>query len=191
MGRIILDLAVTLDGFVSGPNGEIDWLVKQKDLDFGDILAGILEGVDAILYGRISYELWGNYQPGAGASQKLKDSYKLLHTKAKYVVSRTSKASDGRATFIHADLEENLIQIKQKIDGDIWLYGGGQLVSSIVNLGLVDIYQLAIHPVIIGKGVPLFKGITRRTGLRLTESIPSKSGVILVKYETNGLYRLQ
>lgn len=72
MGKLIVDLAVTLDGFISGPNGEIDWLVKDDRTDFGDILIEILDGIEAIFYGRVSYDLWGNYRPDEKAGSKLK-----------------------------------------------------------------------------------------------------------------------
>ena len=165
MGKIRLNLAVTLDGYISGPNGEIDWLVKDNETDFGDTLRDILDGIDAIFYGRVSYDLWGNYQPEEKVSPKLKESYKLLHSKAKYVFSTTKKNDNSKATFISSDVKENILKIKQKVDGDIWLYGGGKLITSIMNLGLVDVYRLAVHPVIIGKGIPLFKDINNRIEL--------------------------
>jgi dihydrofolate reductase len=185
MGKIILDLAVTLDGYISGPNGEIDWLVKDGEKDFGDILDDILDGIDAIFYGRVSYDLWGNYYPDEKTSPKLKESYKLLHSKTKYVFSKTRKGDDSKATFIDSDIKENILEIKQKVDGDIWLYGGGKLITSIMNLGLVDIYKLAVHPVIIGKGIPLFKDIRKRIELKLIDTEQAKSGVILMTYEAD------
>jgi len=183
MGKIILDLAVTLDGYISGPNGEIDWLVKDEEMDFGDILRDILNGIDAIFYGRVSYELWGNYHPDEKASPKLKESYKLLHSKKKYVFSTTMKSDNRKVTFINSDIKENILEIKQKVDGDIWLYGGGKLITSIMNLGLVDVYRLAVHPVIIGEGIPLFKDIRNRIELKLIDTEQSKSGVIVMTYE--------
>lgn len=182
MAKIILDLAVTLDGYISGPEGEIDWLVKEDDKDFGEILFEILEGIDAIFYGRVSYDLWGNYQPNEKASSKLKDSYKLLHSKTKYVFSKIIKKDNSEAIFINSDLKENILKIKQKVDGNIWLYGGGKLITSIINLGLVDIYRLAVHPVIIGNGIPLFKDINKKIELSLIDIQHSKSGVILLNY---------
>lgn len=186
MGKIILDLAVTLDGYISGPNGEIDWLVKDGEKDFGDILAEILEGIDAIFYGRVSYGLWGNYHPDEKASSKLKESYKLLHSKAKYVFSETRESGDGKATFIKSVIKENILKIKQRVGGDIWLYGGGKLITSMMNLGLVDVYRLAVHPVIIGEGIPLFNDIRNRIELKLIGTEQSKSGVILMTYRANG-----
>jgi len=89
MRKIILDLAVTLDGFIEGPNGEIDWLEGDENTDFGDILNNILVGIDSVFYGRVSYDLWGNFQPGEDASPKLKEAYRSLHNKKKYVFSTT------------------------------------------------------------------------------------------------------
>ena len=111
MRKIILTVATTLDGFIEGPNGELDWLVKDPDTDFGDILASILADVDAIFYGRVSYGHWGNYQPGPEASGKLKAAYALLHSKQKYVFSRTTGKDNTKAIFIRNDLENNVQRI--------------------------------------------------------------------------------
>lgn len=185
MGNIILDLAVTLDGYISGPHGEIDWLVKDEERDFSDILKEILDGIDAIFYGRVSYDLWGNYYPDEKASSKLKESYELLHSKPKYVFSKSRKSDDGKAMFINSDIKENILKIKEKVDGDIWLYGGGKLITSIMNIGLVDVYRLAVHPVIIGEGIPLFNDIRKRIELKLINTEQSKSGVILMTYKVS------
>ncbi|MBL7858827.1 MAG: dihydrofolate reductase [Cyclobacteriaceae bacterium] len=183
MGKIVLTLAVTLDGYISGPNGEIDWLVKDEAKDFGDTLAEILDGVDAIFYGRISYDLWGNYLPDEKASAKLKESYAVLHSKTKYVFSKTREGDTGKAIFITSDIKEKILEIKQKMNGNIWLYGGSKLITTILNLGLVDEYKLAVHPVILGKGIPLFKDINERISLKLLDTQQSTSGVIVLNYE--------
>ena len=182
--KIILTVAVTLDGFIEGPNGEMDWLVRDPEVDFGDILNDILTDVDAIFYGRISYEKWGHYHPGENVSIKLKDAYDLLHSKKKYVFSRTKK-SDGKATFIDSNIKERVEEILQEPGKNIWLYGGGKLLTTFINLGLVDVFRLAVHPVIIGSGTPLFNDIKERIQLKLSESKPSKSGVILLTYSVN------
>ena len=183
MRKIILDVAVTLDGFIEGQNGEIDWLVKDDETDFGDILTDILADIDTIFYGRVSYDLWGNYYPDKDASPKLKAAYNLLHSKTKYVFS-TTKTSDGRATFINANIRERVGEIMQQPGKNIWLYGGGKLITTIINLGLVHVYRLAVHPVILGSGKPLFEKINSRLGLKLIDAKASKSGVILLNYET-------
>lgn len=184
MKKIILTLAVTLDGFIAGPDGELDWLVKDEDIDFADILNDILADIDTIFYGRISYDLWGNYQPD-DASPKLKKAYDLLQSKKKYVFSRTKKNDNTGATFINGNIKENVSEIIQQPGKNIWLYGGGKLISTFINAGLIDVFRLAVHPVIIGSGIPLFNDIKERTRLKLIEAKGYSSGVTLLKYETD------
>src|SRR6266480_2718295 len=128
MRKIILNLAVTLDGFIEGPNGELDWLVRDEETDFGDILNEILLDKDIIFYGRISYERWGNYQPAENTSPKLRKAYGLLHSKMKYVFSRTKTNDNTNAIFINSDIKERVREIKQQPGKNIWLYGGGKLI---------------------------------------------------------------
>ena len=143
MRKIILDVAVTLDSFIEGPNGEIDWLAKDEETDFGDILNDILIDIDTIFYGRISYDLWGNYYPEENASPKLKEAYNLLHSKKKYVFSRT-KTNDGKATFINSNIKESVQEILKQPGKNIWLYGGGKLITTFINLGFINVYRLAV-----------------------------------------------
>lgn len=182
MRKIILDLAVTLDGFIEGPNGEIDWLENDSEMDFGNILNEILVDIDAIFYGRVSYDKWGNYRPNEFISEKLKQAYDLLHSKTKYVFS-TTKTSDDHAIVINSNIKERALEILQQPGKNIWLYGGGKLITTFINLGLVDVYRLAVHPVILGAGTPLFKNIQERVPLNLINVKSSKSGVILLTYE--------
>jgi dihydrofolate reductase len=185
MRKVILNLAVTLDGFIEGPNGELDWLVSDEEKDFGDILNDILIDIDVIFYGRVSYELWGNFQPGKDASPKLKAAYELLHSKPKYVFSRTKTGDNTKATFINSNIKENVERILREPGNNIWLYGGGILTTTFINLGLIDIYRLAIHPVILGSGKPLFNNIRERIKMKSGNATTSTSGVILLTYEAN------
>jgi dihydrofolate reductase len=185
MRKIILDVAVTLDGFIEGPNGEIDWLLSDEETDFGDILNEILVDIDTIFYGRISYELWGNYRPPENASPKLKQAYDLLHSKTKYVFSTTKTIDNSKAIFIDSNIEERVLEILHQPGKNIWLYGGGNLLTTFVNLGLVDVYRLAVHPIILGSGKPLFKDIKERVRMKSSKVKPSKSGVLSLTYEVD------
>ena len=185
MRNIILNLAITLDGYIEGPNGEIDWLVKDEEFDFGDILNDILSDKDIIFYGRISYDKWGNSQPDENASQKIKDAYKLLHSKQKYVFSKSKKDDNTNAIFISSNIKERVLEIKEQSGKNIWLYGGTKITTTFLNLDLIDEYKLAVHPVILGKGKPLFQNIEDRHKLRLTDAKGHKSGVTLLTYKTD------
>lgn len=180
MRRIILDVAVTLDGYIEGCNGEIDWLKLETGADFGDVLSEILFNVDLIFYGRVSYDLWGNYQPPANSSEKLKRVYQVLHSKKKYVFSGSKK--EGNAIFINSDIYNKVSAIKQEPGGDIWLYGGSKLVTTFINLGLIDVFRLAVYPVLLGKGKSLFNDLQNKIKLQLDEMETSDSGVVVLKY---------
>ena len=184
MRKIILNLTLTLDGFIEGPNGEIDWIVGDSSTDFGDILNEIIRDKDAIFYGRKSYELWGNYSPEQG-SQKLKNAYALMHTKTKYVFSATKKSDGTNAIFINGNIKQRVEEIKQQPGKNIWLYGGASLITTFLNLDLIDEYHLAIQPVILGKGKPLFQNIEQRHRLKLIETKGDPSGVAVLIYETD------
>jgi len=184
MRKIILNLAITLDGFIEGINGEIDWLVRDDKLDFGDILNGILSDKDIIFYGRVSYDKWGNFQPDENASQKIRGAYRLMHSKQKYVFSRTETGDDTDAIFINSNIKERVSEIKQQPGKNIWLYGGADITTTFLNLGLIDEFRLAVHPVIIGQGKPLFQNVEDRHRLNLIEAKGYDSGVTLLTYET-------
>ena len=181
MRKVILNLAVTLDGFIEGPNGELDWLVRDETIDFADILTEILSDRDAIFYGRISYERWGNFTPPE-VSDKLQQAYELMHGKKKYVFSRSKRGDATDAVFINANISEEVKRIKAQSGENIWLYGGGKLITSFLNLDLIDEYRLAVHPVILGEGKPLFDKIKGRHRLKLVEARAYPSGVTLLSY---------
>ena len=177
--KVILDLAVTLDGFIEGPNGEIDWCIMEGESNFLDFLSSI----DTILYGRISYELWGNYEPEENAAILSKQICDAINSKAKYVFSKTKEKDEiGKAVYVTKNLTEWVSDLKYTAGKDIWLYGGADLITSFINEDLVDGYRLAVHPVILGRGKPLFQNISRRASLKLEEVITSKSGVALMTY---------
>ncbi len=184
MRKIILNLAVTLDGFIEGPNGEVDWCQFDNTAEMGEGSAfdKFLSGIDTILYGRVSYDLWGQYQPASNASAPEKDLWERVHSKKKYVFSKKPKP-DGKATFISTGIKQQVNEIKKQPGKDIWLYGGAGLISSFMNEGLIDACLLAVHPVILGDGKPLFSNIKNRIGLKLNEVITSKLGVILLHYD--------
>lgn len=177
--KIILDLAVTLDGFIEGKNGEVDWCIMDAEMDFNSFL----NQIDTILYGRKSYDLWGQFTPETGHADAERELWALVHSKAKYVFSRTQKGSpDNKAIFINDRIQEEVIRLKHKPGKDIWLYGGASLITTFVNLGLVDEFRLSVHPVVLGEGKPLFVDINQRLNLKLVHNRMFSSGVVQLIY---------
>jgi len=180
--KIILDLAVTLDGFIEGKNGEVDWCIMDADMGFIDFL----NQIDTILYGRKSYDLWGGFTPEIEATETEKEMWGLVHSKEKYVFSRTQKGTDSKAIFINDNILEEVITLKNKPGKDIWLYGGASLITTFINLGLVDEFRLSVHPVILGEGKPLFIDIKQRLNLKMVNTRTFSSGVVQLIYHLNG-----
>ncbi|WP_134686872.1 dihydrofolate reductase family protein [Brevibacillus migulae] len=180
--RIILDLAVTLDSFIEGKNGEVDWCIMDSEMGF----TNFLNQIDTILYGRKSYDLWGQFTPENEHTDTEKEIWGLIHSKDKYVFSKTQKGTDNKAIFINDNIFEEVIQLKDKPGKNIWLYGGASLITTFINLGLVDELRLSVHPVILGEGKPLFIDIKQRLNLKLVHTRTFTSGVVQLIYHLNG-----
>lgn len=179
MRKVILDLAVTLDGFIEGSNGETDWCIMDDDMNFD----GFLATIDTIFYGRVSYDTWGNFQPDTNASQTKLKLWQSVHSKKKYVFSSQDRI-DEKATFIGLDIAKNVAEIKQQNGKDIWLYGGASLIKTFIQLGLIDTYRISIHPTALGNGKPLFEKLKERLNLKFIKANIFKSGVVQLIYTT-------
>lgn len=179
--RIILDLAVTLDGFIEGPQGEIDWCIMDSEMGFIDFLSTI----DTIFYGRKSYELWGQYTPKPEESDTDKELWDIVHRKEKIVFSRKQTGTDQKVKYINDSIKEEVSKLKNKPGKDIWLYGGASLITTFIQLGLVDEYRLSVHPVVLGGGKPLFTDINQRVNLKLVDTKRYSSGVVQLIYHLN------
>ena len=179
--KIILDLAVTLDGFIEGKHGEVDWCIMDPEMGFNHFL----NQIDTILYGRKSYDLWGQYTPEMEQTDSEKEIWELIHRKEKYVFSRTQKGTDQKAIFINDHIPEEINALKNKPGKDIWLYGGANMITAFIHLGLIDEYRLSVHPVVLGEGKPLFVDIKQRLKLKLVDARTFSSGVVQLIYHAN------
>jgi len=179
MRKVVLDLAISLDGFIEGPNGEYDWCIMDEEFGFGEFL----DSVDTIFFGRKSYELWGNYIPGPGSPDSEKEIWSQTHNKRKYVFSRTLQSVDSPTILIKENITDEVNKIRKQQGKDIWLYGGASLVSTFINLGIVDELRLAVHPIILGAGKPLFQNIKERVKAKHVKTKAFSSGVVLLCYQ--------
>ncbi|MBI3258866.1 MAG: dihydrofolate reductase [Ignavibacteriae bacterium] len=166
MRKVILNLAVSLDGFIEGPNGEYDWCFTDQDYNMTEFF----KRTDAIFFGRKSYELLMRTED---------NPYPEM---AKYVFSRTLHDLDG-ATLISNNIKESVKEIKSQNGKDIWLFGGAKLVTDFMNFGLVDELMLSIHPILLGSGTPLFTNINNRIPLVLTNSQTFSTGLVQLLYK--------
>lgn len=178
MKKIILNLAVTLDGFIEGPNGEIDWCIMDDDMNFD----AFIDSIDTMFYGRVSYDAWGNFQPVENTDTAEKMMWQGIHSKNKFVFSSQNR-TDEKATFIPSDIANKVAEIKKQDGKDIWLYGGANLIKTFIDLDLIDVYKISVHPLALGSGKPLFENLKKRIELELIDTRVFKSGVIELSYE--------
>lgn len=167
MRKVILQLAVSLDGFIEGPHGEYDWCFTDQDYGMTDFL----KQIDAIFMGRKSYEMMQAYEgPNPWAGVKT------------YVFSNSLKNVSADAQLVKGDFRQEVRSLKEQPGKDIWLFGGAALTTSFINEGLVDELLLAVHPIILGNGKPLFQHINGRKPLKLTGQKAYATGLIFLHY---------
>lgn len=167
MRKIILNVAVSLDGFIEGPNGEYDWCFT--DQDYG--LADFFDSTDAIFIGRKSYELIAG-EEHAFPGKKI------------YLFSDSVKTVDNPEVHIipSANFEQEVKAILEKPGQDIYLFGGAKLVSALINKNLITEMLLSVHPVLLGGGKPLFTDLAERTNLQFISQQTYDSGLVQVRY---------
>ena len=180
MRKIILCLAVSLDGYIEGLNGETDWMVFDEET--ASALNDFISQIDTIFYGRLSYEKWGTYNPGENSSEGEKVFYAKTSKMKKYVFSTAASKFDGDPRIIHSNVSAEVQNIKAEPGKDIWLYGGASLITTFMNSNLVDEMRIAVIPILLGSGKPMFRDIHQRIGLQLIRTSSSKSGVVELVY---------
>ncbi len=176
----------SLDGFVAGPNGEMNW-IKFDDALF-DFVGTMTEKADTALYGRVTYEMMQAYWPNAGeqpnAGKHEKEHSAWYNKVPKLVLSRTMQETGlQNTTVISNDLQENINRIKEQDGKNILIFGSPRASQSLLNEGLVDEFWIFVNPIILGEGMPLFNTVTSTTHLKLVESKTFDCGVIALHYE--------
>jgi dihydrofolate reductase len=168
MRKLILALAVSLDGFIEGPNGEYDWCTIPPDYDFGEFF----QRFDTIFVGRKTYEMSAAMEGGPPGFPSFKE----------YVFSTTLNQVKSGATLVKDDVKTQVQRIKSEKGKDIWLFGGASLTTNLMNLKLVDELHIAVYPILLGRGKPLFQNITERIRLKLIETKAYSSGSVSLEY---------
>lgn len=182
MRKLVAAINMTLDGFC-------DHTVIVPDEEIHQHYTDLLEGAGAMLYGRITYQLMQYWQPLVKnpSGEKSMDDFAVAIDKVpKIVFSHTLKETGwDSAKLANKPIEEMVRELKQQAGKDIFA-GSPGLIVSLAQLGLIDEYQICIHPVIAGSGLPLFKNINQRVDLTYLKSKTFKSGAITVYYEPSG-----
>lgn len=181
MNKLIVSNLVTLDGFIAGPQGELDWF--RADEEFLGYARELCRSIGAILFGRRTYEMMAAYWPREEAAKNDPIVAERMNNLPKVVVSTTlSQVEWNNSRLIRDRIAENVHELKEKANGDIAIFGSGLLVSSLLPHRLIDELRLFVHPVILGRGQPEFSGMTGRVELNFAGARPFKSGIILLTY---------
>jgi dihydrofolate reductase len=192
MRKVISFMHMSLDGFVAGPKGEMDWIKVDQEI-FDYVGKRIGEG-DTALYGRVTYQMMENYWPTAGDKPNA-SKHDIEHSKwyskvQKVVLSKTMKDAGppaGQAALtntkvISDNVSDRINEIKQQTGKDILLFGSPTATHSLVQLNLIDGYWLFVNPIILGRGIPLFADIKDKIKLKLLNTRQFTCGVTELNY---------
>ena len=179
MRKIIVSNPVSVDGFFEGTNKEIDWFVVEEE--FFEYAREVLNSVDMILFGRVTYQMMASYWPNATDGDAV-ITHKMNHL-TKIVFSKTLKqVAWNNSRLAKGNLAEEVTKMKQQPGKDIVIFGSGNIVSQLTESGLIDEYRLVVNPVILGEGNPLFKGLHSKIDLKLLRTKTLNSGVVILYY---------
>ena len=190
MRKVILYMMMSVDGYIAGPNNELDWMVPIEDE--AAIEMGLINTVDTALIGHGSYKDMAGYWPAAAenpsTSKGEAEFARKMNAITKLVFSQTEEKlewQNAQQVLVrdNDDLAEQVAKLKRRPGKDMVLYGGVRLAQTFAQLGLIDEYRLVVHPVILGSGKPLFKDIQDKTNLKLVNTQHDNSGTVLLNYQ--------
>ena len=185
MRNLIFFMHASLDGFVAKPKGELDW-IKFNDEVF-DFVGEMTNQADTALYGRITYGMMQSYWPTAAdkpnATKHDKEHAEWYKKVSKVVLSKTiNETGLTKTTIIKDQLAEKINQIKKQSGKNILIFGSPSASESLLNERLIDEFWIFLNPIILGKGIPMFKEVKETIKLKLIESKTFDCGVIALHY---------
>jgi dihydrofolate reductase len=184
MRKIVYMMSMSVDGFVEGPNRELDWHLVDDELHthFNEVLAPM----GAFLNGRVVYELMADFWPTADADPAspapMVEFARIWREMPKLVYSRTLERAGWNSAIVRDVVPAEVRELKAQPGGDL-VVGGADLAAAFMRHGLVDEYRVYVHPVILGRGKPMFPPADSVTRLRLAETRAFGNGVVLLRYE--------
>jgi len=187
MRKIILMMSVSVDGFIEGPNGELDW--HSVGDEFHSHVDEQLGAMSAFLSGRVVYELMAGYWPMADSNpsctRRVAEFARIWREMPKIVFSRTLERAEWNTTVVREVVPEQIRELQAQPGGDM-VVSGALLGAAFMEHDLIDEYRIYVHPIVIGRGKPLFRPSAQKIALRLGETRTFGNGVVLLRYERPG-----
>jgi dihydrofolate reductase len=192
MRKVIASTFVTLDGLMVGPNEEMDWVLDNLDGEMENDIADQLKSVDAILLGRVTYQIMANYWPTATAGTSVPRSQGVedpiitdrMNNLPKIVFSKTlQKVEWNNSRLVKENIADEVSKMKQQPGKDLVLFAGADIASTFIQLDLIDEYRIIVNPVVLGSGKPLFKDINNRLNLKLLKTKTFSCGNVILYYQ--------
>jgi dihydrofolate reductase len=188
MRKIIVSVNVTLDGYMAGPNCELDWHFNSWNHEMAQSITEQLSKADTILLGRVTYRGMAQHFSSVPVSlltpREDLDFADMLNHYPKIVFSKTlTDVTWNNSRLLSGNVAKEVIKLKQQPGKDMIIYGSGQLVASLTKLGLIDEYRIWVHPIVLGNGKPLFKELHQSLNLSLYKTQTFSSGVVILFYE--------
>jgi dihydrofolate reductase len=184
MKKLKLQMQMTLDGFVAGPEGQLDWMSQEMDQDQLNSLSLLTESIDTIVMGRKMAPGFASYWENVVNTQPESPEFpyaKIFVDTPKIVFSKTVKTVPGKNVIVeNGDLVQSINKLKKQQGKDIIVYGGAHFVSELIKYNLIDELYLFINPVAIGKGLKIFHGQFK---FKVLKSIPCSNGVVINQYK--------
>ena len=187
MRKIVLTEWMSLDGYTADRDNEMAFVGESFDEEMGQYESNIMTTGDTLLLGRLTYESfagsWPHVPDNPNSSDAEKEYARGLNAMRKVVVSKSLESADWSGSEIVRSIDPDFFRALKQQDGkDILIYGSASIVQQLTNLGLIDEYQLLVHPILLGGGKALFANVTDVQRLQLASAKPFKSGVVLLTY---------
>ncbi len=181
MRKIIFQMMITVDGFFEGPDRELDWHVLDKD--FIDYAIDLLNAVDTILFGRVTYQMMAAYWSTPAAMEDDPIIAERMNNLPKIIFSPTLETVEWQnSRLVKGNIAEEVTKLKQQAGKDMVIFGSSDLAVALTKLGLIDEYRIIVNPMILGSGNTLLHGLNERLNLKLIEVKPFSSGTVLLSY---------
>ncbi|MDX2470181.1 MAG: dihydrofolate reductase family protein [SAR324 cluster bacterium] len=172
MAKTILFITASLDGFIASKDGSVDWLYSDQDYDYTDFY----ESLDLVVMGRKTFEQTLTFGP-----YPYQNKNSLVFTSKPEELKPKAEGYDNIAFTSQSPLE--FMGEASKGDQKIWLVGGGNLISQFIRNNLIDEFWIYLHPIILGKGLPLFQDLNKKQELQLIDTTPFSSGMVRLRYQ--------